>query len=62
MMLFTLIFGLLLLVGIAFVVAWLVSRYRGPGESPLDILKRRYAQGEISREEYERMRQELSQR
>lgn len=28
-------------------------------ERPLDILQRRYAAGEISREEYERMREEL---
>jgi putative membrane protein len=29
-------------------------------ETPLEILKRRYARGEINREEYERMKQELS--
>ncbi len=29
-------------------------------ETPLEILKRRYARGEISREEYERMKAELS--
>jgi putative membrane protein len=30
------------------------------GESPLDILERRYASGEIAREEFERMKELLS--
>jgi len=51
---------LLLLVGIVLIAIWLATRYRAPGESPLDILNRRYARGEISREEYERMKQEIS--
>jgi putative membrane protein len=32
----------------------------GQQESPLDIAKRRYAQGEISKEEFERIKRDLS--
>lgn len=31
----------------------------GVGEKPLDILRRRYAAGEISREQFEQMRRDL---
>lgn len=30
-----------------------------PSQSPLDVLKARYASGEITREEYEQMRRDL---
>ncbi|MGE4293998.1 MAG: SHOCT domain-containing protein [Desulfovibrio sp.] len=48
---------LLLLTGLAF---WFISRHRTPvrqeHSSPLEILKRRYANGEINSEEYQRLR------
>ncbi len=31
-----------------------------PPETPLEILKKRYARGEISKEEYEQMKRDLS--
>ena len=49
------------LVAIVLAVVWLAGRSRpSVGETPLDILKRRYASGEITKEEFERMKQELS--
>jgi putative membrane protein len=52
-----------LIVGVVLLVRWLAGttdRSRAaPEESPLDILRRRYAAGEITREEYEQMRQVL---
>ena len=59
-------FGDARLLGRALIVgAILVVRHLGgmPGSevrtSPLDILKRRYASGEITREQYEQMRKDL---
>ena len=62
MMIITAVFWLLVLVGIALVLAWVLRRWVPPSEreSALDILKKRYARGEIGREEYERMKRELS--
>jgi putative membrane protein len=43
-------------------VAWLLSRSSGGGErrpSPLDIARERYARGELTREEFEHIREDL---
>lgn len=59
-------FWLLILLGIVLLAVWFFSGNqftgrRGPAEeTPLEILKRRYARGEISPEDYERMKRELS--
>lgn len=62
-----------LMVAVVGVVYWLIRQNAGAsgremearpqfsGEGPLDILRRRYASGEISREEFEQMRQDLDQ-
>jgi putative membrane protein len=65
MPLFGMFFWLLILAGIALVVTTLVRResQAAPGsahEAPLEILKRRLAKGEITREEYEAIKKELS--
>jgi putative membrane protein len=63
---FTGIGGFIVLVLVIYLLAYtLRSGGRGarapeaPCETPLDILKKRYAKGEITREEYEQMRRDL---
>ncbi len=60
LMIFMAIFFLLLLIGVVLLIVWLLSRIRPGAQAPLDILNRRYAQGEISREEYEQMKRAIS--
>jgi putative membrane protein len=33
----------------------------GAGETPLDILKKRYAKGELTKDEFDRMKRDLSE-
>ncbi|NOY45526.1 MAG: SHOCT domain-containing protein [Deltaproteobacteria bacterium] len=55
-----LLFWGIVAVGVVLAARWLLGRNRGAGgDTPHEILKRRYAAGEISKEEYERMRREL---
>ena len=56
-------FGILFLVGLALLIVWL-ARQSGAGsggreETALDILKKRYASGEINEEEFERMKRDI---
>jgi len=48
--------ALLVLIGI---VIFLALRRTGPAETPLAILRKRYARGEISKEEFEERRRDL---
>jgi len=62
---FMLLFWGLIIVALVLVVRWLWGRGRqgvitGIGDAPLDILKRRYARGEISKGEYDRIKQDLA--
>lgn len=70
-MLVGLIFWGLVIVALVLGVRWLIrqnsqDRYAGPppagstGEDPLDVLRHRYARGEIDEEEYERRRKTLN--
>jgi putative membrane protein len=59
------LFGLLVVGGLALIVVWALRRGDDTGgacgdERALTILKERYARGELSHEEYERMRRVLT--
>jgi putative membrane protein len=56
---------ILILIILGFVIFFAIRYYRGGNieifqkEKPLEILKRRYARGEITREVFEQMKREL---
>ena len=61
---FMILFWALVILGILALARWLFSPggsggSGGSGRAPLDILKERYARGEINREQYEQMRRDL---
>ncbi len=64
MMLLYFLFFMLVLVGVALLMIWAVRRSGGGlgsgREDPIEVLRARYARGEIGREEFERIREELS--
>jgi putative membrane protein len=53
---------LILVMVVAIAVYFIVQAQRGGSvrETPLEILKKRYAKGEITKEQYDRMKQDLS--
>lgn len=58
------VFWLTVILGIVYLAATFSRRGEAPPrpvETPLDIARRRYARGEISQEEFERIRKQLSQ-
>lgn len=64
---YMLIFWAVIILGIVLLAMWLLKQSRGgrpgtdDGESPLDILKKRYAKGEIDKEEFEEKKKTLSE-
>lgn len=58
---FGLFFWLLVIIGFVSLIRWLINRKPTPPhyETPLDILKQRYARGEIDRDSYERMKKDI---
>ena len=59
--LWMIIFWILVVIGILFLIKFAVDRSssQSGGPSAIEILKRRYASGEISKEEYEEKKKEL---
>jgi putative membrane protein len=64
---FMIVFWILILIGLVFVIKWLVQSTRGAAPSSrtessraLDILKERYARGEIDKQEFEEKKRDLS--
>jgi putative membrane protein len=57
-------FWIAVIVGIISLIRWLARSDRGreikSEDTALDILKKRYAKGEISKEDFERMKKDIS--
>ena len=58
---FMILFWALVIFGIVYIIQTILRRAGQPGaeESPLDILKKRYAKGEISKEEFDRIKDDI---
>jgi len=61
---FMVIFWIIVIAVIVFIVKAVTGREksRSQEESSLDILKKRYARGEISKEDFDRMRDDLAKK
>ena len=62
MMFMMLVFWAVLIVGMIVAVRWLASQGKGPRstDAAFDILRARYARGEINKEEFEAKKRDLS--
>ncbi len=63
---FMIVFWGLIIVGLIFLIQWLASLSRAPKtyekahDSALDILRQRYAKGEINKEEFDQKKRDLT--
>lgn len=59
-LLFMVLFWVFVIAGVVYLVRWLTGQgIAGRPESSLDILKKRYACGEITKQEFDAMKQDL---
>ena len=64
-MIFMIVIWVLVIVGLVFLIKWLIQTTKGEKDFPsgrskaIDILKERYAKGEINKEEFEEMKRDL---
>lgn len=59
---FPLLFWILIIVGVVFIVRWLIERNSDsspPAESALEVLQKRYARGEIDKDTFEQMKHDI---
>jgi len=60
MMFFMLVFWGLVIVGVVLGIRWLINQGKEPrADSALEILRQRYARGEINKEEFEAKKRDL---
>lgn len=61
MMIMMILFWALIIVAVVLGIRWLMGQGREPrGDSALEILRQRYARGEINKEEFESRKKDLS--
>lgn len=57
------IFWIAIIVGLVFLIKWIIQQNKSVEqkhvENPLEILKKRYARGEINQEEFEQKKKDL---